>query len=209
MSSNVYVPAYEGLLYTMLQQLRQRVGVSSSTTGSSGQGLVVAFTSVLSGEGVTHTIQGLLSGLAQQVTARALLLNSSSLQGPELSPLTLDGLCRPILGTDNIYELLTGPKQIGRGPWGGSWESRGAMIEHLRTTFDYVLIDCPALRDSNDILTIAPLVDGVLLVVEADRTRKEQILNAERSIEFARGRLLGYVLNKRSNVIPEWIYRRL
>jgi len=45
--------------------------------------------------------------------------------------------------------------------------------------------------------------------VEADKTRRDQILNAEKSIEFARGKLIGHILNKRSYLVPEWIYRRL
>jgi Mrp family chromosome partitioning ATPase len=51
------------------------------------------------------------------------------------------------------------------------------------------------------------LVDGVVLVVEANRTRREQIVYAERNIESAGGRILGHVLNKRTYAIPAWFHR--
>jgi hypothetical protein len=45
----------------------------------------------------------------------------------------------------------------------------------------------------------------MVLVVEANRTQREQLLYAERTIEGAKGRILGHVLNKRSYVIPNWL----
>ena len=83
------------------------------------------------------------------------------------------------------------------------------MLTQLRLLFDYVLIDCPALHTATDTLSLAPFIDGIILVVEAGKTRKEQIRNAEKSIQFAHGRLLGHILNKRSYVVPNWLYRRL
>ena len=53
------------------------------------------------------------------------------------------------------------------------------------------------------------MVDGVILVVEADRTKRDQIQRAQQTIEMANGKLLGLVLNKRRYVVPKWIYRGL
>ena len=58
-------------------------------------------------------------------------------------------------------------------------------------------------------MVLAPLVDGIVLVVEANRTQKEQFLYAERAIEYAGGRILGHVLNKRTYVIPDWLHRKM
>ena len=52
-------------------------------------------------------------------------------------------------------------------------------------------------------------VDGVAVVVEAGQTRREEILNAQRTIENAGGKFLGFVLNKRRYPVPEWLYKRL
>ena len=72
-----------------------------------------------------------------------------------------------------------------------------------------VLLDCPSLRESADILGLAPLVDGVLLVVEANKTTKGQIDLLERAIEGAGGKILGHLLNKRTYPLPEWAHRQL
>ncbi len=73
----------------------------------------------------------------------------------------------------------------------------------------YTLIDCPAISSSDDVAMLAPDVDGVVLVVGADRTKRDQILRARQAIETADGKLLGLVLNRRRHVVPEWFYRRL
>ncbi len=204
------IPAYEGMLYTVFQRLRQTALEERGT----GAGLVVAFTSANSGEGVTHTIDALVGGLARYGEGRSLVVSSESLRGLRVAVAEVQGLCRR-LSTDGgaaVYELgsAAGTGAGARGSlWESSWEYRRDVIEALRGWFDYAFVDCPALRESNDVLSVAPFADGVILVVEADRTRRDQVLNAEKTIEFARGRLLGHVLNKRRYVIPEWIYRRV
>ena len=194
-------PAFEGLLYTVFQQLRQ-------AAPETGAGLVIAFTSANPGEGVTHTIHALLAGLAREPDTRTLLADSRILRRFRSSPGELPSLCRalPAAG-DTLYELGAPPN--GSHSWEGSWEYRRDSIQQLRAAFDYVLIDCPALRESNDLLSLAPFADGIILIVEAGRTRKDQVLHAEKSIGFARGKLIGHILNKRSYVVPEWIYKRL
>ncbi len=202
------LPAYEGLLYTVFQGLRQRAAVDEATR----TGLAIAFTSANAGEGVTHTISALLGGMARDGTTRSLLVDSACLRRLTVAPLELPKLCRP-LAAGGVYELEDAGAVAGaaEGPysWDGSWEYRRDVLQGLRMTFDSILIDCPALRESNDLLSVAPFVDGIILVVEAGKTRRDQIVNAEKTIEFARGRLLGHILNKRSYAVPEWIYRRL
>jgi Mrp family chromosome partitioning ATPase len=199
------LPAYEGLLYTVFQQLRQ--------ADSQSRGLAIAFTSANSGEGVTHTIQALLSGLSRDGASRTLVADSRYLRQVTVAPLDLPMLFSPIASPSSgaLFALSDPADFDAEGPhsWEGSWEYRRDIVEALRAEFDYVLIDCPALRESNDILSLAPFVSGVILIVEADKTRRDQILNAEKSIEFARGKLIGHILNKRSYLVPEWIYRRL
>jgi len=212
-SANTAVPAYESLLYTVFQQLRQ-----SATEGEAhapARGLAVAFTSANSGEGVTHTIAALLSGLGRDPASRTLLVDSRYLSVLAVELSDLAGLCSPLptrrYGDNDasLFELSPPERYSGPHSWEGSWQYRRDVLDHLRTLFDYILIDTPALRQSNDILSLAPFADGIILVVEADRTRKDQILHAEKSIEFARGKLIGSILNKRTYVVPEWIYRRL
>jgi cellulose biosynthesis protein BcsQ len=82
-------------------------------------------------------------------------------------------------------------------------------VDALRVSFDNILIDCGPLHDSADAAVLASSVDGVVIVVEAARSRRDQIVNAQRTIEQAGGNFLGFVLNKRRYPVPEWLYRRL
>jgi Mrp family chromosome partitioning ATPase len=214
--TNSAIPAYEGILYTIFQGLRHETRLELASNGvRENAGLAVAFTSANSGEGVTHTIQSLLAGLARDGMTRALVADSACLRSLTIEPSEVKHLCRTLnlAGESNVYGLADSNEfsdgASGPHSWDGSWEYRRDVLHELRGIFDYVLIDCPALRVANDILSVAPFVTGVILVVEANRTRRDQVIQATRSIEFARGRLLGHILNKRRYVVPEWLYRRL
>jgi len=82
-------------------------------------------------------------------------------------------------------------------------------VDALRVAFDNILIDCRSLRISSEAAVLSSSVDGVAVVVEAGQTRREEILNAQRTIENAGGKFLGFVLNKRRYPVPEWLYKRL
>jgi capsular exopolysaccharide synthesis family protein len=66
-------------------------------------------------------------------------------------------------------------------------------IETLRTQFDRVIIDAPAAGPLADVGILAPLVDGVLLVVQAGVTTKPSIQEAVSTIPGEK--FLGVVLN--------------
>jgi Mrp family chromosome partitioning ATPase len=95
------------------------------------------------------------------------------------------------------------------GNWHGIHTRLAVYFEQLRREYRYILIDCPSLREAEHAVILASLVDGVVLVVEANRTQKDQFHYAERTLEDAGGRILGHVLNKRTYVIPEWLHRRM
>src|SRR6185436_18730845 len=82
-------------------------------------------------------------------------------------------------------------------------------VDALRVTFDNILIDCRSLHDASDAAVLASSVDGVVVVVEAGQSRREEIINAQRTIEQAGGKFLGFVLNKRRYPVPQWLYKRL
>jgi Mrp family chromosome partitioning ATPase len=84
-----------------------------------------------------------------------------------------------------------------------------APLAQLRKEFDYVLINVSAVILEGAASLWGPLVDGVLLVVEANLTRREAARKAKESLESANVRLLGAVLNNRTFPIPETIYRNI
>lgn len=197
---------YDALLYTVFQQPHD----------SDEAGIVVALSSANRGEGVTYIARALIRELGKSDFTSVAGINARFLH--KLHEPTLEAFRKSLSGTgagtkDNIWKggvsesALVKPE--GRGLWEGSWQYRRDCINLLRSEFDHTIIDCPSLRESGDLLSVAPFVDGVILVIEANRTRREQLVQAEQSITAAKGKLLGYILNKRTYEVPEWLYRML
>jgi protein-tyrosine kinase len=84
-----------------------------------------------------------------------------------------------------------------------------ARFEELRAEFDYLLVDAPSLSRYADATSLGRLTDGLVLVLEANSTRKETALMVMESLRAAQIKVLGAVLNKRTFPIPESLYRRL
>lgn len=82
-------------------------------------------------------------------------------------------------------------------------------LAELRAVFDYVLIDAPPVNLYADATLLGRLADGVVLVVQANSTRREAVRKAKECLESAKLRVLGAVLNKRTFPIPESWYRKL
>jgi len=82
-------------------------------------------------------------------------------------------------------------------------------IRDLRGEFAYVLISAPPFGLYGDSALLGQTADGVVLVLEANSTRRVAALKAKQRLDAAKVRLLGIVLNNRTFPIPEKIYRWL
>ena len=112
------------------------------------------------------------------------------------------------VGPENLYVVTPGSKSSGPVSLFESqrfWE----FLKTMRTEFDYVVLDGPPLPSFSESKVICNKVDGVVMVIESGKTRKQVALRAKKDIEQAGGTLLGVVLNKRKYHIPKWLYRRL
>ncbi len=88
--------------------------------------------------------------------------------------------------------------------------ARGAGFwEPLRERFDLIIVDSPPATMFPDGPGIVSMVDGVVLVVEAEKTRWPVALSVKEKIERSGGKILGVVFNKRKYYIPSWLYRRI
>lgn len=66
----------------------------------------------------------------------------------------------------------------------------------LRGISSWAVIDAPALERSSAATTMAPVVDGIVLVVTADQTTAQEIEAARQELEAHSGRVLGVVMNR-------------
>lgn len=69
------------------------------------------------------------------------------------------------------------------------------FLSQARQKFDYVLLDSPPTQLVSDPMVIATQGDGVLLVVDAQSTRKVSVRQSVRSLEAVGVKILGTVMN--------------
>jgi capsular exopolysaccharide synthesis family protein len=72
------------------------------------------------------------------------------------------------------------------------------LLSLLKETADYVLIDTPPIIAVTDAAALAPRVDGVLLVINAGKTRRDLAVKARDMLRQVNATLLGVVLNNAS-----------
>jgi len=83
------------------------------------------------------------------------------------------------------------------------------LIDEVKGHFDWILFDSPPVTSYSDSVALARAVDGVVLVVQAEKTRWEVVQEIQGRLEHGGGRILGVVLNKRRFHIPNWLYKSI
>lgn len=101
-----------------------------------------------------------------------------------------------------FQRTLLPPAAIDPGMAGGFWSS-------LRSRFDLIIVDSPPALMFPDGPSIVAQVDGVILVVEAEKTRWQVALSVKEKVLKSGGNILGMVFNKRRYYIPHYIYKHL
>lgn len=115
------------------------------------------------------------------------------------------GIVRPVSGTLLSVACLIGE----RGPVRTDPATVGELYRRLREQYELIVVDCPAVA-TGEYQELAPeAADGVILVVRAETTRPAVVAHAKGQVEQAGGNMLGAVLNRRTNYIPDFLYRML
>jgi Mrp family chromosome partitioning ATPase len=109
------------------------------------------------------------------------------------------------------------PRVLDGWPLGDQYHAVGLLspalvrevIEWASGQYDWIVFDGPPVLESADAAPISAVADGVILVVEAGRTKRPVLQRAVELVRKAGGHVLGSVLNRRRLEIPEFIYRRI
>lgn len=83
------------------------------------------------------------------------------------------------------------------------------LLEQASAGFDWIVIDGPPVLDSPDAAAIGSIADGVVLVVQAGRSKRPVLARAADLLRKSGAQVFGSVLNRRVLEIPEFIYRRI
>ena len=184
-----------------------RTNVFFSLTGDTSSKTVM-ITSSLQSEGKSITALNLAISFAQ--TDRKVIIVDCDLRRPKLarllqassraglSNLLMDESLQDeaILHTEipNLDALLSGdippnPSELLSSP------RMMRLLEKLKEQYDYVVLDTPPVNVVIDAVALAPNVDGVLFVVRANQSERGPVINAVEQLEYAKGKVLGFVLN--------------
>jgi capsular exopolysaccharide synthesis family protein len=171
--------------------------------------VVLAVTSPSGGEGKTTTAINLAGALAQAADHRVLLVEADLRRPGVIAQLRmapavfglaeaitdggrrLDELCQPVPGF-NLWVLPAGrpamaPYEILRSP------RVADLLAEARRRYDYLIIDTPPVIPCPDYRLLEPSIDGVILVVAADKTPREMM---DRALDLLdRSKTLGVILN--------------
>jgi Mrp family chromosome partitioning ATPase len=186
----------------------------------------IVFTGAVPGEG-TSTLALRFSRELAGVDPRPILLVdgdltrgagtlSSVLQAAEATR----GLSDLLAGTGELPRLVLGTEQVNLHflPCGSAdlpnldlvrSDRVGNALREMTRHYAFVVIDAGASLAAPETALLASSTAGVVLVVRANRTRREVVLRALDALHRARCRVLGVVLNDRQYPIPTFLYRRI
>ena len=160
-----------------------------------GSGIITGFCAVSRCQGVTYVVESLAWQLAQYTGESILLTSSTGLAGAAGVEFWEPQNIQRLVQSRHSQTLLPAP----------SWET----LQILRGKFGFVLVDCPAMRESSDILMLSKVCDGVALVVAAGESKPQEIEYAQRVLETSSANILGLILNKRTNPVPRFLWKLL
>jgi MinD-like ATPase involved in chromosome partitioning or flagellar assembly len=201
-----------------LLALAQRLFLATDGKADTGPRQVV-FCGIDEAEGTSLLCAQLGRILASQVASQVCIVDAN-VRAPSLHRL-LD-----VERSDGESSLQAAPQaqpvqQIASNLWlisghlatnGGvtaSLDQVRSRIKELPPEFAHVVINAPPVGFYSDAAILGQWADGVVLVLEANSTRRVAARRAKQALEASNVRVLGTVLNNRTFPIPEKIYRML
>jgi len=184
---------------------------------------VVTFAGIDHGNGCSHICAAVAETLARNDRGRVCLVEAN-FRSPALPAMfgvsnhfglteallrdgTIGKFAKP-LPQQNLWLLSSGTLAVD-SPNLLSSEQLRARIAELRQEFDFVILDGPPLNRYSDAVVLGQMSDGLVLVIEANTTRREAAAAVKENLQSAKVPILAAVLNKRTFPIPQSIYKML
>ena len=179
----------------------------------------ILFVGTSRGDGASTAAYNFAKSLAEDVDVRVLFINAD-LRAPAphkdhsaADPLTgLASLAKSAgqsllsASQDNFQVLPSGHNYADPAVLFHS-KRFDAFLVHASQQFDYVVLDGPPLDEAPESISLSSKVDGVMLVIDAEHTRRRIALRAKKRIQEVGGNVVGLVLNRRKFYVPNWLYK--
>lgn len=172
-----------------------------------------------SGTGTTTTAALLAATLAEAKKSRVLIIDSN-FRTPSLnsvfrvkdnggfSQVVSEGLpfeahTHPT-NRQNLFVLSSGQSPIVPAELFEE-DSLEKFLCQLKPHFEFIIFDAAPLLEFPDAYALAPKVDGVIMVIEAEKTSIEDAQKVKRHLEQVGARILGVVLNRQKDYTPAFL----
>lgn len=203
-----------------VEEAYQRLGtnlLSPSKDASVLRDLMVV--SSVHGEGTTTTAALYASTLAKRKKLDILLVEAN-FRTPALEqvfPIRRNGgFAELVAGTQDLDTVVQSTPQpnlfvIASGHYETSPSNvleaphMADVLARLHERFQFVVFDSAPVNIYTDAQILGARVDATVFVIEADRTRVEEVQRAKRQLERAGAKMLGVLLNRRKNHLPGFL----
>jgi capsular exopolysaccharide synthesis family protein len=128
----------------------------------------------------------------------------------------LVGLSEVLIGKENLenaiqkrnedFDILTSGKIPPNPSEMLSSSAMTNLIEELKRKYDIVIIDSAPLRAVTDAQILSTKVDGTILVIRAQRTNKEAVIEAKNLLSKVGANIIGTVLHAVENTRGKYYY---
>jgi len=112
-----------------------------------------------------------------------------------MDDLALESLVNKMENLDKLEILTSGNKHASPTELLNS-EVFETFIKQCREEYDVILIDTPPVLSFADASIISKVVDGVLLVIAANQTKKSTIIEAKKNLDKVGATVIGAILTK-------------
>ncbi len=179
-------------------------------------------TSSVNGEGKTITSINLAMAMAHDLNNKSILLIDADMRKgkvgkylginstPGLSNVLSNGMEADTAlfntGVENLSILLSGNVPKNPAELLGSKKAQN-LIASLKNKFDYIFIDSPPVMPLTDACVLGPMVDAVILVIQAGRTQRNIIKHTEHRLHQAGANTVGAIVTNVEYHLPQYLYR--
>ncbi|MCG6550691.1 MAG: CpsD/CapB family tyrosine-protein kinase [Candidatus Magnetominusculus sp. LBB02] len=190
----------------------------STASGKTVKSIMV--TSAMNGEGKTTAALSLAYTLAVNAKDRVYLVDCSW-NAPTMDKVfnfkELPGILDYFLDEISLEKVVrqTQMSNLSLIPFGRNAASSMEILKpellkdkiaELKSSCDYIIFDSAAIMGSADMAVLSAFFDGVILVIECEKTKWQVVELAKRKLEDAGANIIGVVLNKRKFYIPRRLY---
>jgi Mrp family chromosome partitioning ATPase len=190
---------------------------------TNGVAAIFGVVAIASGAGSTTVAANLAQRLVAQVDGPVLLIDANlyrpkteRLFGLKKNP----GLAEVLVDNMSIADVVQTTKHPGldllAAGRAGMLDQLGVqlaafenVVNELRERYSAVVVDLPEASKLGPSLFLARQCDGVVLVAEADRTRRGDAEGAVQQLKLDGVPLMGSVLNRKRSYVPAWLERLL